>query len=65
MSYKRYPKYKDSGVDWIGDVPEHWDAVRITRLGVWIKASGGSKEDASGRHRAAGASAGKQILRSL
>ncbi len=25
--YKKYPKYKDSGVEWIGDVPEHWDVV--------------------------------------
>jgi len=23
--YKPYPKYKDSGVEWIGHVPEHWD----------------------------------------
>ena len=21
---KRYPTYKPSGVDWLGDVPEHW-----------------------------------------
>ena len=25
MSLKPYPKYKDSGVAWLGDVPEHWD----------------------------------------
>ena len=24
-----YPKYKDSGVEWIGDVPEHWSALRL------------------------------------
>ena len=22
MKYKKYPKYKDSGVEWIGDIPE-------------------------------------------
>ncbi len=22
--YKKYPEYKDSGVEWLGDVPEHW-----------------------------------------
>ena len=27
MSFQRYPKYKPSGVDWLGEVPEHW-AVR-------------------------------------
>ena len=24
MSFPRYPKYKDSGVAWLGEVPEHW-----------------------------------------
>lgn len=27
--YPRYPKYKDSGVEWIGEVPEHWDVKPI------------------------------------
>lgn len=27
--YKRYPKYKNSGVDWIGEVPEHWVVGRL------------------------------------
>lgn len=25
MSLPRYPKYKDSGVEWLGQVPEHWE----------------------------------------
>jgi len=25
MSFPRYPKYKDSGVEWLGEVPEHWE----------------------------------------
>ena len=24
MSFPRYPEYKDSGVEWLGEVPEHW-----------------------------------------
>jgi hypothetical protein len=24
VSLPRYPKYKDSGVEWLGEVPEHW-----------------------------------------
>lgn len=24
MQFKQYPSYKDSGVEWLGDVPEHW-----------------------------------------
>lgn len=29
MKRKRYPKYKPSGVPWLGDVPEHWDVTRL------------------------------------
>lgn len=29
---KPYPKYKDSGVQWIGQVPEHWTCSRIKFL---------------------------------
>ena len=24
MSFPTYPKYKDSGVQWLGEVPSHW-----------------------------------------
>ena len=26
---KRYEKYKPSGIEWIGEVPEHWDLKKI------------------------------------
>ncbi len=26
---KPYPKKKDSGVEWLGDVPEHWEVRRL------------------------------------
>ena len=29
MSFPRYPKYKDSGVEWLGEVPEHWAVTRL------------------------------------
>ena len=29
MSFPRYPKYKDSGVEWLGDVPEHWEIIPV------------------------------------
>ncbi len=41
MSLPRYPKYKPSGVEWLGDVPEGWEVDRIKRSvlssknGVW------------------------------
>lgn len=30
----RYEAYKDSGVEWIGQVPEHWNEVRIKDMAV-------------------------------
>lgn len=32
MSFPRYHKYKESGIDWIGPVPSHWDVVRLRYL---------------------------------
>jgi type I restriction enzyme, S subunit len=29
MSFKLYPKYKDSGIEWLGSVPEGWDTKRL------------------------------------
>ena len=27
-----YPAYKPSGIDWLGDIPAHWDVRRIKTL---------------------------------
>lgn len=27
--YKAYPEYKDSGVEWLGDIPSGWGVVRV------------------------------------
>ena len=29
MSFPRYPKYKASGVEWLGEVPDHWEIKRL------------------------------------
>ena len=29
MKYPRYPAYKDSGFEWIGEIPEHWDLIPL------------------------------------
>lgn len=28
----KYQKYKDSGVQWLGEIPEHWEIIRFKRL---------------------------------
>lgn len=32
MNYSPYPRYKRSGVEWLGDVPEHWEVKRLKYL---------------------------------
>jgi len=34
MKSKPYPKYKPSGVEWLGDVPEHWEIKRLKHLAL-------------------------------
>lgn len=29
MMENRYDKYKDSGIAWIGEIPEHWEIIKI------------------------------------
>lgn len=29
MNYPRYPEYKPSGVEWLGEVPGHWEVKRL------------------------------------
>ena len=30
--YKAYPEYKESGVEWLGEIPTHWDCTALKRL---------------------------------
>ena len=36
MSFPRYPKYKDSGVEWLGQVPEGWAVGTLSRFTATI-----------------------------
>lgn len=29
-----YPKYKDSGIPWLGQIPEHWETLKAKRMFV-------------------------------
>ncbi len=43
MNYKKYPKYKPSGIEWIDDastssargIPEHWEVIKLRNLGIF------------------------------
>ena len=32
MKYQKYPVYKDSGVEWIGEIPERWKLTKFKRV---------------------------------
>ena len=32
MSFPRYERYKESGVEWLGEVPAHWEVQRLKNL---------------------------------
>lgn len=32
MSFKAYDEYKDSGAEWLGEVPEHWQVKRLSHF---------------------------------
>ena len=42
---KPYPATRDSGVEWLGQVPAHWQIRRLGQIGSFSKGRGGSKED--------------------
>lgn len=42
--YKPYPAYKDSGVEWIGCVPEHWEMKRLRHVAYFTNSNVDKKE---------------------
>lgn len=42
---KPYPAYKDSGVEWIGDIPQGWDVVRLKSSASIVNARADEKPD--------------------
>lgn len=45
---KPYPAMKDSGVPWMGKVPEHWEVLALKRLG-WFKGGTGFPVEEQGQ----------------
>lgn len=37
MSFPRYSRYKDSGVEWLGEVPEHWEVKRADAVLTYVR----------------------------
>ena len=45
--FPAYPAYNDSGIDWLGDVPEHWSVLPVKWVG-WLKGGAGFPHDKQG-----------------
>jgi type I restriction enzyme S subunit len=45
--FKPYPAYKDSGVEWLEEIPTHWNVVPLKRLGE-LQAGAGFPEEEQG-----------------
>ncbi|RMG78352.1 MAG: restriction endonuclease subunit S, partial [Bacteroidetes bacterium] len=49
--FKKYPKYKPSGIEWIGEIPEHWETGKIKvyleneQNGIWGEEEKGDEND--------------------
>jgi type I restriction enzyme, S subunit len=39
--YAAYTAYKDSGVEWLGEIPEHWDTCHVKRVAAVSYGVGG------------------------
>lgn len=39
MTWRPYPEYKDSGIDWLGVIPGHWDLARLKRAFTMLNGS--------------------------
>ena len=45
--HKPYPSYKSSGVEWLGNMPVHWEVRRLKYLATLIMGQSPSSEDCS------------------
>ena len=45
MTFTKYPKMKDSGIEWIGEIPEKWDVNRMVSIGKFSKGRNITKDD--------------------
>ena len=35
-SYRPYPEYKDSGIEWLGEIPAHWELIPLKYIANFI-----------------------------
>ena len=40
LRFRRYPEYKDSGVEWLGEIPKNWEVGRLKDHGAFVGGAG-------------------------
>ncbi len=45
QKYKEYPEYKDSGIEWLHEVPSHWKTIPVGRCYRRLKRTGFENEE--------------------
>ena len=45
VGWRAYPEYKESGIKWLGELPEHWSSTRVAF--IFIKTNAGEVIDKS------------------
>ena len=46
--FRRYPEYKDSGIEWVGEIPAHWEVMRLGFNATFVVPMRDKPEDLSG-----------------
>jgi len=54
-----YDKYKDSGIEWLGEIPEHWEVKKLKHFGYIYPGLSGKKGDDFSKHQFPG---GKKFI---
>lgn len=34
-TFEKYPSYKDSGIDWLGEIPREWKCLKLKNIGIF------------------------------
>ena len=48
--FRRYPEYKDSGIEWLGEIPAHWEVKRLKTMAL-VQLSNVDKKSEEGQAR--------------
>jgi restriction endonuclease S subunit len=48
-SFPRYESYKDSGIEWIGEIPEHWEVKKLKYIASVNMGQSPSSEDCNNK----------------